>query len=210
MPAGQYRVKGTADERAQAREQLRAELLAAARAAAAEGGGFENVTMRAVADRVGYTAPIVYQSFANKRALLLGVVDVGFAELADRLDAARGAVDAEAGMLPAVAAAYWEFAAADPHLYRLMHNLPDVPFGTPDAPPSAIRCFEVLKDTVRTAAPGHPATAYDDDAAADLLWAHLHGLVSLTLEGRIKGGPARGRDLLTELTAAFASARATP
>ncbi|MGH3242054.1 MAG: TetR/AcrR family transcriptional regulator [Spirillospora sp.] len=203
MPAGQQRIKGTAGERAQARDRLRAELLAAARAIADESGGFEKVTVRAVADRVGYTAPIVYQYFANKRALLIGLVDVGFAELADVLGQAQYS---RTGIgLGSTATAYWEFASANPHLYRLMHSLPDIPFGTSEAPPSAIRCFEVLKTAVRAAAPDHPATAYDDDASTDLLWAHLHGLVSLMLDGRIKGGPDRGRDLLGELTRTFAS-----
>ncbi|MFJ8746922.1 TetR/AcrR family transcriptional regulator [Embleya sp. NPDC127516] len=211
MPAGQYRIKGTADQRARARHQLRTELLTAAREIADESGGFEKVTMRAVADRVGYTAPILYQSFANKQALLIGLLDVGFAELADRLGRAQSPElpHGSTSALGPIAAAYWEFASGNPHLYRLMHSLPDVPFGTPDAPPSAARCFEVLKTAVKTAAADHPATAYDDDAATDLLWAQMHGLVSLMLDGRMKGGPARGRDLLQILTDTFPTATRT-
>lgn len=200
------RIKGSAGERAEARDRLRTELLSAARAIADESAGFDSVTVRSVADRVGYAAPIVYQYFANKRALLVGLVEVGFAELADRLGRAQCPEEyAQAGgPLLAVATAYWEFAVENPHLYRLMHTLPDVPFGTPEAPAAARECFGVLKAAVELGAPDHPAVKFDDAAATDLLWAHLHGLVSLTLDGRIKGGPRRARELLADLTASFA------
>jgi AcrR family transcriptional regulator len=208
VPREGKRIKGSVDERAQARDRLRAELLSAARAIADESAGFDTVTVRSVAERVGYTAPIVYQYFANKRALLVGLVDVGFAELADLLrQAQRPQGDARAGdPLLAVATAYWVFAVENPHLYRLMHTLPDLPFGRPDAPAAARECFGVLKAAVESGAPDHPARRLDDDAAADLLWAHLHGLVSLTLDGRIKGGPRRARELLADLTVSFAGA----
>ncbi len=206
MPREGKRIKGSAGERAEARDRLRAELLSAARAIADESAGFDSVTVRSVADRVGYTAPIVYQYFANKRALLVGLVDVGFAELADRLGQAQCPEEyaRAGGPLLAVATAYWQFAAENPHLYRLMHTLPDVPFGTPEAPAAARKCFDVLKAAVTLGAPDHPATRFDDDAVADLLWAHLHGLVCLTLDRRIKGGPKRARELLADLTGSFA------
>ncbi|MGW6730257.1 TetR/AcrR family transcriptional regulator [Nocardia sp. NPDC055029] len=209
MPRAGKRIKGTSDERAEAREQLRAELLAAARSIAAESGGFDGITMRSIADHVGYTVPIVYQYFANKRALLVELVDVGFTELAHHLDRAECPTiqEREGGLLPATAAAYWQFAMADPDLYRLMHTLPEVPFGTAEAPAPARACFEALRRAVTAeAADGNPESrewAHDADAAADLLWAHLHGLVGLVLDGRIKGGGERGRILLGDLTRLF-------
>jgi AcrR family transcriptional regulator len=205
VPREGKRIKGSAGERAEARDRLRAELLSAARAIADESAGFDAVTVRSVADRVGYTAPIVYQYFASKRALLVGLVDVGFAELADRLGRAQCPAEyaRAGGPLLSVAMAYWEFAAENPHLYRLMHTLPDVPFGTAEAPPAARECFGVLKAAVALGGADRSVARLDDDAAADLLWAHLHGLVSLTLDGRIKGGPKRGRELLADVTASF-------
>lgn len=192
MPADGRRIKGSADERAGARDRLRAELLAAARSIAEEeGAGFDRVTVRSVADRVGYTAPIVYQFFANKRALLIGLIELGFAELARELGRAQRPEKGDDRLL-AVATAYWEFAVRNPHLYRLMHTLPDIPFGTRQAPAAARECFAVLKSALREGS----------DDTADLFWAHLHGVVSLTLDGRIKGGPKRARELLPALTAA--------
>lgn len=189
------RIKGSPAERARAREELRDELLTAARVLGEEGGGYDNVTIRKVADKVGYTAPVVYEHFADKRDLLLAVVDQGFADLAARLKQAED--------LQSIAEAYWAFAAGRPHLYRLMSTLADVPFGTTATPASAVECFRLLKEALSD----HPADAtneddaYDEDAAADLFWAHLHGLVTLTLDGRVKGGPERAHKLLSHLVA---------
>ncbi|MFI9508994.1 TetR/AcrR family transcriptional regulator [Nocardia sp. NPDC052566] len=200
MPRDGRRIKGTAGERAEGRERLRTELVAAAREIACETGGYDSVTVRSVAERVGYTVPIVYQYFANKRALLVALVDVGFAELAERLGHAQrpDVRDRAADPLLATAAAYWDFAMADQHLYRLMHNLPGISFGTSEAPESARACFELLRAAADRDMPVRTDATHDPDAAADLLWAHLHGLVSLVLDGRIKGGASRGRELLAK------------
>ncbi|MCP3803416.1 TetR/AcrR family transcriptional regulator [Allokutzneria sp. A3M-2-11 16] len=190
MPrGGAGRIKGSQGERARARKELRAALLAAARELAEESQGFEAVTIRKVADRVGYAAPVVYEYFANKRDLLHAVVTNGFADLADRLDAAEPTVEAAAAVV-------WDFAVEEPYRYHLMHSLADVPFGTSGTPASAVRCFELLKAAVTAAAPDHFASTVDDDAATDLFWAQAHGLITLAFNGRVKGGRERARALL--------------
>ncbi|MCP3805534.1 TetR/AcrR family transcriptional regulator [Allokutzneria sp. A3M-2-11 16] len=195
MPrGGAQRIKGNEDERAQAREELRAALLAAARELAEESGGYESVTTRKVADRVGYTAPVVYEYFANKRELLFGVVTSGFAELADTLAEAEPTPEAAAGVL-------WDFAVAGPHRYQLMHSLVDVPFGTAQTPAPVARCFTLLKSAMTTS--DHPASTVDDNAVTDLFWAHVHGLIMLALNGRIKGGLQRARTLMDSVAASF-------
>ncbi|WP_431521645.1 TetR family transcriptional regulator [Actinomadura madurae] len=152
MPGSDGRIKGPSDERAQARERLRRRLLDAARALATEQGGYDAVTVRAVASRVGYAAPVVYQYFSNKHDLLVAVVDTGFAELAERLG--RAQCRNKTDMLLATAEEYWAFAMAEPYLYRLMHGLGGVPFGEPNTPKSALDCFHLL---AAAAGPAHRA-----------------------------------------------------
>ncbi|MBM7785290.1 TetR/AcrR family transcriptional regulator [Tenggerimyces flavus] len=182
------RIKGDDHQRAAARSQLRADILTAARELAEQAGGYEPVTMRQVAERVGYTAPVVYEYFASKRELLVGVLTEGFERLASQL--------AEAGPTKrAAAGALWDFANAHPRLYLLMHNLVDIPFGTPETPEPARRCFDLLREAVAAASPAHA----DLDDATDLFWAQTHGLIVLSLAGRIKGGRDRARALLDEV-----------
>lgn len=205
MPRSTHRIKGSRDERIKARDQLRSALITATRELAELADGYETVTIRQVADRVGYAAPVVYQYFADKRDLLLAVVTTGFTELAGHLRRAAcpTVVDVAGGPLQAAADAYWTFAATNRRLYDLMHSLPDIPFGTSQTPAPARECFQLLKAAVTTAAPRHPAGALDEDAATDLFWAHLHGLTTLALNARIKGGTTRARALLDHLTTAF-------
>ncbi|MGH8877134.1 MAG: TetR/AcrR family transcriptional regulator [Stackebrandtia sp.] len=197
MPQPGKRIRGSAEERERARDRLRGELIATARALGEDSPGFDAVTIRSVADRVGYTAPIVYQYFANKRELLLAVVDDGFGEFAGRLGLAQcpDTRRAAGGALAAVIETYWRFATDNPNTYRLMHNLPGIPFGAETTPGSAVACFDLLKAAV---AAEDPADG-DRDATTELLWAQLHGMVSLSLEGRIKEGPARAHGLLRSL-----------
>lgn len=211
MPRGAQRIKGSSDERLQARNRLRAALITAARDLAEDAGGYEAVTIRQVADRVGYAAPVVYQYFANKHDLLVAVITTGFAELAERLRRAAcpTVTVAAGGPLQAVAETWWSFAADNRRLYELMHSLTEVPFGTPQTPSAARDCFYLLKAAVAAAAPQHLARVVDEDAATDLFWAHLHGLTTLALNARIKGGNPRARVLLQHLTAAFVTAQTT-
>lgn len=181
------RIKGDDHQRAAARSQLRADILTAARDLAEQAGGYEPVTMRQVAERVGYTAPVVYEYFASKRDLLIGALTAGFAELAAVL-AERPRTRA------AAAAALWDFANANPRLYLLMHNLVDVPFGTAETPEPARRCFDLLRQAVAQ------SQHADLDDATDLFWAQTHGLIVLSLAGRIKGGRTRARALLDAAT----------
>src|SRR4051812_31773071 len=95
------------------RREMRVRLLEAARVIASE-EGWNAVTIRRIAGRLEYSAPILYQHFASKEELLVELMMVGFAELAERLClAAEGLTD---GRLVAMAEAYWAFAFSSPEL----------------------------------------------------------------------------------------------
>ncbi|HEY0932305.1 MAG TPA: TetR/AcrR family transcriptional regulator [Trebonia sp.] len=129
QPAGP--APGTAE---QARErnrrghgaELRADILIAARALLDETGNAEDVTLRAVARRVGITAPSIYAHFPGRQALLLALVQDSFEELRDQLQAAADGTSSPAShgdpaeRLHAVCTAYLDFAATRPQHYRLM------------------------------------------------------------------------------------------
>jgi len=189
-PAG-----GTTSERRRERERLamRARLLATARSIAAE-EGWQAVTIRRIAERLEYASPILYQHFAGKDALLLELVRVGFREVTEVLRAA-GEQPPERG-LEALALGYWDFAFASRELYQAMNGMAGVPFGTPATPPEAREAFAVVRAALQRLAAARGRDLADPDGAVDVVWAYLHGFVSLAMEGRIAGGPARARTLL--------------
>ena len=172
---------------------MRARLLEAARAIAAE-VGWNAVTIRRIADKLEYTAPILYQHFSSKEALLVELMMVGFAELTDQLgEAARAPAE---DRLAAMAEAYWAFAFTSPELYQAMNGMDGVPFGTADTPQEAKDAFRMFRAALQGIAEARGAELVDPVGAADTIWAFLHGCVSLAMAGRIAGGTERSRTLM--------------
>jgi AcrR family transcriptional regulator len=186
---------------------MRDSLLRAARAIAAE-EGWQAVTIRRIAERLEYASPVLYQHFASKDALLRELMRVGFSEAAARLREAVATAQPDSRLV-ALATAYWDFAFSAPELYQAMNGLDGVPFGTAETPAEARDSFQAIRTALVDLAAGQDRRLADPDGAVDVLWAYLHGFVSLTLAGRIAGGPDRARALmLAGLPALFAAALA--
>ncbi len=145
--------------------------------------------MRRLADQLQIKAPSLYKHLPDKNALELAIVMDGFEEAAQSFEAA--VLDAD-DTLAAFVSAYRAFAAAHPHVYRLMTERP---LPRADLPPG-------LEE--RTAAPLVHATG--DAARARAAFGFIHGMVLLELNGRF---PIDG---LTEAAwkQGIAAFRATP
>jgi AcrR family transcriptional regulator len=142
------------------------EVVAAARRLLEEEGA-ATLTMRRLAERVGIRAPSLYKHFPDKAALEVAVIATG---LEDAAAVFAAAVETTADPLPALAAAYRQFALDHPHLYRLMNS---GPLPRQDLPPG-------LED--RAAAP--LLRVAGDQARARAIWAFAHGMVMLELDHR--------------------------
>ena len=115
----------TVPRRARARrgsgELLRKEIIDAARDLLAEAGSVDAVSIRAVATRVGVTAPSIYLHFADKDALLDAVVTDVFADLDTAILAAAesSAGQSPLAVLRAQGLAYIHFALDHREHYRV-------------------------------------------------------------------------------------------
>jgi AcrR family transcriptional regulator len=147
------------------------EIVAAARDLL-ERDGPEGLSMRRVADRLGIRAPSLYKHLPDKQALEAALISSGFEESAAAFEAALDGAD---DPLAALAAAYREFAASHPHLYRLMTERP-LPRGQIAAGVEE-----------RAAAPITRAVGGDPDLAR-AVWAFAHGMTVLELNGRFPPG----------------------
>jgi AcrR family transcriptional regulator len=203
---------GSKERRDRERQELKRAILAAAREIAA-GEGWQAVTIRRVADRIEYSPPTIYEHFANKEAILLDLTREGHRTLLAAIQAAQPSGD-PADRLIAAAHAYWEFAWTYPELYQVMHGLGGVPFCAEDAAAAAgaplVEAEAVAQATAQliqmlpTMAEAG-ATELDDNV--HVIWATLHGLVALTMAGRIKGGQAQGLRLADRALRDFLAAR---
>ncbi|MDT4935549.1 MAG: hypothetical protein QOK11_3441 [Pseudonocardiales bacterium] len=162
-------------------EQLRAEIVAAAKELLATSRSVDAVSIRAVADAVGVTSPSIYLHFADKNDLIEAVVVDVFAEL----DAAMVAAGAEAtsplGRLRAFGMAYVQFAVAHPEHYRIATM---DPFPKPQSAVDemlALSAFTHFSATVQECI-GAGIFADGDPLPITLdLWAAAHGIASLLI-----------------------------
>jgi AcrR family transcriptional regulator len=143
-----------------------------------EEGGTTALSLRAVARRAGVSPAAPYRHYADRDALISAVAAVGYRELAEQLAAAHPA-PSTADDLAAVAVAYVQFALQRPALFRVMFVEPcDRDNSERVAATNAIS--EYVGAIVRHSFPGS-----NPDALATAVWALVHGLAFLHLDGKL-------------------------
>ncbi|GGU97323.1 TetR family transcriptional regulator [Streptomyces litmocidini] len=157
---------------------LRAACLRAARELLEEDGS-AGLSLRAVARRAGVSATAPYRHYADRGALVSSVAAEGYRELAEHLTTARPAPSTPDD-LAAVATAYVRFALDHPAMFRVMFAEPCDPTSEERvAATSAISAY--VRGIVRDAFPG----TEDTDALSTSVWALVHGLAFLHLDGKL-------------------------
>jgi AcrR family transcriptional regulator len=141
--------------------------------------------IRDLSEAVGKSTMAVYTHFGSKQALLEQLYLYGFSRLEDRLKAVPAAGNGQKELV-AFALAYREFAVDNEALYGLMFER-----GTPDFIPSddsRMAGLETFQMLVRRIAEWQPKLP-DPASEAHLVWAAMHGLVSIELMHERWGGP---------------------
>lgn len=161
------------------RAELRAHILEAA-AQLLDRGGAEAVTMRAVAERIGYSATTIYLHFSDRDALLFAVLDEAFGEFRAAMAAAIASAGEPRGRIEAMGRAYVRYALDHPAQYQLMFvQRPDYLLAHgPEEEGARIESMGALAELVATAPAGRLGRARPE-AAADALWAAMHGIAAL-------------------------------
>src|ERR1700740_387799 len=91
------------------KEQTRVNILDAAHDIVKE-EGWPALSMRKIADKIEYTAPIIYEYFNNKDAILQELTRMGYVKLGAKMNEAATLSTDPAGQLEAMWLAYWNFA----------------------------------------------------------------------------------------------------
>lgn len=186
------------DRRARERAAQRRLITSTARKLA-EAQGWEAVTTRRLSTEIEYSQPVLYKHFANMDRIVESVAVEGFGELTEALSEARSGTTNKKEALRRVAHAFIRFAHDNPALFEAMFiRTTTLKFASPDTPPELIAAFAELREAVSAV-----AGARDADTLAEVLWAALHGLVTLDRNGRLRPQCQRERvDLLVEEFAA--------
>jgi AcrR family transcriptional regulator len=148
----------------------------------AETEGWDAVTTRRLATEIEYSQPVLYKHFTGMDQIADAVAVDGFGELAAAMSAARRDSDPADGALARVARAYLDFARDNPAVYDAMFTRASaLHFAADDVPPQLTAAFAELHYAV-----GLIAAESDADALTEVLWAALHGLVTLGRAGRLR------------------------
>jgi AcrR family transcriptional regulator len=182
LPAGGAAV-GVKERRERERQATRQLILDAARELLVEGGS-DALTMRALAERIEYSATAIYVHFADKEALLteLSVCDFHAftAHLAGQLPPDAPPLD----RLRFLGRAYLDFAVQHPTTYRHLFLTDREVSEEAQSRKPPEDAYDVLLATVRAClASGalHPGWSDRPHHVAQAMWGSLHGLASLHL-----------------------------
>ena len=167
--------------RQQQKTDLRQEILGAA-ARLFEEKGYEDFSLRQVAEAIGYTPTTIYLYFKDKDDLLLHVAYDGFKLFGESLENAYQSETDPLQRLQATGWAYFHFAMSHPIHYRLMFmQRGEFLQQKPEGSESMINSFGVLERVIKESIDAGIMIPGDSRTYAALIWANVHGIVSLAL-----------------------------
>ena len=171
---------GIAERKEREKEDVRRKILEAAHDLF-ETRGYENVTMRAVADAIEYSPTTIYHHFANKDALVEALCFADFEKLSQAMGD-RPLPENPIDRIRTLGHAYATFAVANPNHYRFMFMTAGdwkKHANEEDTPPA--RSYAFLRDAVENAMDQGYFEKGDVDLVAQILWSGIHGVVSLII-----------------------------
>jgi AcrR family transcriptional regulator len=153
--------------------------------------GVQALTLRGVGAALGVSRTALYRHFDDKQALLARVAAEGFRRFHDALSAAAAGAEARrADPMPAMAAAYAQFARAHPSHYQTMFGgvLTD---GTrhPELEACGQAAFGVLVNAIRRGQEQGRIRRGDPLELAEITWALSHGIATLGMAGQLPSAP---------------------
>ena len=175
--------------------------------------GVDAVTLRDVGRRLGVSRTALYRHFNDKAALLAAVAREGLQtftrELREAWDTAGGGEAghaADVASFRAMGTAYVRFAVANPAHYRIMFGrFTDLCESDPALAADGAAAFQVLLDALDALQRAGVLHTGDREALARFIWATVHGVAMLSIDGQLGPDPAAA-----EALTAFAIERLTP
>ncbi len=178
---------GSKERREREKESLRAEILDAARELfVAE--GYQNVSMRKIAERIEYSPTTIYLYFKDKSELLVQLCQETFGKLARAQEAIRRKHSDPLVSLREGCRAYIHFGLKHPNHYQVVFMI-----GLEGGPGASgygfegsmgERAFGYLRSAVAACVEQKQFRPVDVEITSQMIWAAIHGLTSLLITHR--------------------------
>ena len=115
-------IMGIVERKLRQKEEVRAAILDTAWQLVKK-EGWQQLSIRKIADAIEYSVPVIYDHFENKEAILFEIGKQGFQLLSRKMQQAKDKHTDPAEQLKAMADAYWNFAFKNKEYYQLMFGL---------------------------------------------------------------------------------------
>jgi AcrR family transcriptional regulator len=170
---------------------LRQALLRAAEVAL-EAQGVQNLSLRELSRELGVSHASPQRHFATKQDLLDALAIMGFERLSSVVAKAAEARNQDFNArLTKAAFAYVGFAVQHPALFALMFEAKRRPGMLPELRTALMAAYSHIPKILKEGQDAGKIVAGDPDRLALTIGATLHGLVALSIDGKVKGAPLK-------------------
>lgn len=147
--------------------------------------GWAALSMRKIADKIDYTAPIIYEYFSNKEAILKELTRIGFVKLAAKMEEAMKLSTSPEGQLEAMWLSYWNFAFEYKELYQVMYGVEMNCCVNENGCADYAKPMNMLWDKIEEITPPERRSEEYIDRKYYTFWSVVHGLISINLTNQI-------------------------
>jgi len=141
--------------------------------------GWQALSMRKIADKIEYTAPIIYEYFDNKEGILLELTRRGYVILNQELSAAKSKHERVEDQLEQMWMAYWNFAFKYKELYQLMYGVDMNCCELMKTFPEAEASKRIISDAIKELMTDNPPDERLVNRKYFTFWSVVHGLISI-------------------------------
>ena len=148
--------------------------------------GVDGLTLREIGARLGVSRTALYRHFADKRALLAAVATEGFRTLREQLVTAWEEGGRGRAAFESMGTVYVRFAVGNPAHYRVMFGgFVDPAACEPELGAEAAGAFQALVDALAALQRDAIMRAEDTVKMARFVWAVVHGVAMLGIDGQL-------------------------
>ena len=170
---------GVKQRRARENEDLREEILDAARTLFVK-EGYESVSIRKIADKVEYSPGTIYLYFHDKAEIMTKICEETFAKLLARMEAIKLDASPPLDKLRRGLRTYIQFGLDHPNHYVLTFVQAKINYQAVTVfQTTGMQAFECMRQCVKECVDAGEMVTGDADELAQTLWAGVHGLTSV-------------------------------
>lgn len=193
---------GTQERRSREKHELRQRIQEAATELFVM-DGYQNVSIRKIADRIEYAPSTIYLYFKDKEELVQSICNDMFSELGQILLAIRKLDLTPNQKMAKCLRAYIEFGLAHPNHYVVTFCTPELQYQHQQPKVdhdqilnAGLQCFDLLRQGLQDALSANTIRHINVDLTSQTVWAQIHGLTSLLVS--MQTFPWQDREMLIQ------------